>query len=132
INYMSYDCCRAQDSLNPCTHADIIVLAHEDECAQAPHMNNPYWYAHIISIFHTTVKYCGMDSTNTCPQCIDFLWVCWYAHDAQHKSGWHAKHLHHISFFNVNNDPDNAFGFLDPCQVIQGVHLIPAFMYGGT
>ncbi|KIO08767.1 hypothetical protein M404DRAFT_133050, partial [Pisolithus tinctorius Marx 270] len=82
INYTSYNCCRAQDSLNPHTHADIMVLAHEDECLDqdglAPH---PYWYAHIIGIFHTTVRYCGMDSTNTSPQCIDFLWVRWYARD---------------------------------------------------
>ncbi|KIN94465.1 hypothetical protein M404DRAFT_35030 [Pisolithus tinctorius Marx 270] len=98
------------DSLNPHMHADIMVLAHEDECLDqdglAPH---PY-----------------------CPQCIDFLWVHWYAHDAQHKSGWNTKCLHRIGFFNANDDPDNAFGFLDPCQVIRGVHLIPAFMYGRT
>ncbi|KIO07637.1 hypothetical protein M404DRAFT_135663, partial [Pisolithus tinctorius Marx 270] len=83
INYTSYDCHQAQDSLNPRTHADIMVLAHEDECLDqdglAPH---PYWYARIIGIFHTTVRYCGMDSMNTSPQHIDFLWVRWYARDA--------------------------------------------------
>ena len=40
-----------------------------------------------------------------------------------------------LKFGFVPDDPDagsSAFGFLDPVQVIQGVHLIPSFMEGLT
>ena len=53
VNYTTYDLCKAQDALNPCTHADIMVLAHEDE-SEGPH---PYWYARIIGVFHVNVCY---------------------------------------------------------------------------
>ncbi|KAG1897413.1 uncharacterized protein F5891DRAFT_1191849 [Suillus fuscotomentosus] len=37
VNYTTYDLQHAQDSLNPRTHADIIVLAHNQEDS------HPYW-----------------------------------------------------------------------------------------
>ncbi|KIJ06917.1 hypothetical protein PAXINDRAFT_19881 [Paxillus involutus ATCC 200175] len=42
---------RNSDSLNPRTHADVMVLAREDE---NPHPH-PYWYARIIGIFHVNI-----------------------------------------------------------------------------
>ena len=48
INYTTYDLRRAQDSLNPRTHANVMVLAHEDDAE----ISHPYWYAWIIGIFH--------------------------------------------------------------------------------
>lgn len=40
VNYTTYDVRRNQDSMNPRTHCDIMVLSHEtDEHA------HPYWYA---------------------------------------------------------------------------------------
>jgi len=38
--------------------------------------------------------------------------------------------LHRLGLF-TGNDP-GCFGFLDPDQVICGVHLIPAFAHGRT
>lgn len=55
INYTTYDLRRAQDTLNPRTHADVMVLACEDE-NEHPH---PYWYARIVGIFHLNVRYEG-------------------------------------------------------------------------
>ncbi|KAG6329626.1 hypothetical protein ID866_9463 [Astraeus odoratus] len=68
INYTTYDLRRAQDSLNPHTHSDIMVLSQED--SEHPH---PYWYARIIGIFHVDVQYYGPELVHT-PRCIDFLW----------------------------------------------------------
>ncbi|TFY74912.1 hypothetical protein EWM64_g9103 [Hericium alpestre] len=42
VNYTSYDLRRQQDSINPHTRADIMVLAYEDDDEGSPH---PYWYA---------------------------------------------------------------------------------------
>ena len=59
---------------------------------------------------------------------MDILWVRWYGKDNQHESRWQAKQLPCIGFVPAS-DPD-AFGFLDPLDVIRAVHLIPAFAYG--
>ncbi|THH23073.1 hypothetical protein EUX98_g8103 [Antrodiella citrinella] len=48
INYTTYDVRRAQDSLNPRTHSDIMMLAHEDN----DNGRSQYWYAHIVRLFH--------------------------------------------------------------------------------
>ena len=42
VNYTTYDMRRDQDSLNPRTQADVMLLAHEDLTARNSH---PYWYA---------------------------------------------------------------------------------------
>ena len=48
INDTTYDMRREQDSLNPCTHANVMVLSQEDDPSA-----HPYWYARIIGIYHT-------------------------------------------------------------------------------
>ena len=122
INYTTYDLRRAQDSLNPRTHANVMVLAHEDDAE----ISHPYWYARIIGIFHAFVNHHSSPE----PVHMDFLWVRWYGRDVGHRAGWNIKHLHRVGFVD-GNDP-LAFGFLDPSLIIRGCHLIPAFAHGRT
>ncbi|KAG2336862.1 hypothetical protein BDR05DRAFT_978682 [Suillus weaverae] len=112
INYTTYDLHWAQDSLNPHVHADIMVLAYEESQPSklAPH---PYWYARIVGILHVYH--------------IDFLWVCWFCQDSNHNSGWAVRRLHWIGFFDAHQVGAEAFGLVDPQQVIRAVHLIPAY-----
>lgn len=124
VNYTTYDLRRAQDSLNPRTQADVMVLAHEDE-SENPH---PYWYAQIIGVFHVMVRHTGPESQSSVPQRMDLLWVHWLGRDMTYPSGWAAKRLPCVGF--LNDDNPSAFGFIDPRHVIHGVHLIPAFAYG--
>jgi len=57
INFMTYDMWQEQDSINPRTeHQDIIVLAHEDASCEEYH---PYWYACVVEIFHADVYHIG-------------------------------------------------------------------------
>jgi hypothetical protein len=132
INYTTYDLRRDQDSLNPRTNADVLLLAHEDDNNSDGH---PYWYARIISIFHALVIHTGEHSNSNVLQQMDFLWVQWFGRDPgteQHPytAGWKAKRLERVGF--ISSDDPGAFGFLDPQHVIRGVHLIPAFKYGHT
>jgi hypothetical protein len=62
---------------------------------------------------------------------MDVLWVRWFGLDADAPGGWSKKCLHGISFIPWD-EPGAAFGFLDPAQVIRGVHLIPDFSWGRT
>jgi hypothetical protein len=126
VNYTTYDLRRAQDSLNPRTHVDVMVLSHEDEEDES--RQHPYWYARIIGIFHVNIRHTGPESKSMVPQKMDFLWVRWFGRDLSYAAGWEAKRLHRLGFLS-HEDPD-AFGFLDPAGVIRGVHIIPAFAHG--
>ncbi|KAF8193727.1 hypothetical protein BJ912DRAFT_901526 [Pholiota molesta] len=127
INYTTYDMQRDQDSLNPRTHANIMLMSRDDS-------EHPYWYARIIGIFHAVVQHSSMAESAT----MDFLWVRWYGADPtqQSRSGWKARRLPRIGFVRHEVDEETglspSFGFVDPAHVIRGVHLVPAFNHGST
>ncbi|KIM63149.1 hypothetical protein SCLCIDRAFT_24518 [Scleroderma citrinum Foug A] len=125
INYTMYDLRWAQDLLNPRMHSDVMVLSHED--TENPH---PYWYAWIIGIFHVDVRYRGPEIPDHAPKRIDLLWVRWFACHTHSKCGWAVCRLPQVGFYP--QDDTNAFGFIDPDDVVRGVHLIPAFRFGHT
>jgi hypothetical protein len=127
FNYTTYDMRRDQDSVNPRTHADVMVLSHEDEESN-PH---PYWYARIVGIFHFFVQLKDpSESRLTKPKKMDVLWVRWFGRNLEVKSGWAAKRLHQVGFLPASNS--DAFGFLDPHHIIRASHLIPRFARGRT
>jgi hypothetical protein len=128
INYTTYDMRCEQDSLNPRTHTDIMVLSQEPQTCEDGTLEHPYWYVRIIGIFHTQVLHMGPNSHTSEPQHIEFLWVRWFGLDQEQPSGWRAKRLHRVGF--VDGENEAAFGFLDPEQVIRAVHLMPAFHHG--
>jgi len=129
INYTSYDMHHLQDTMNPYSeHCDIMVLADEEPGTDA----HPYWYAHIIRIFHINIFHVGPDLSTSPNEAwrMDVLWVRWFGHDTNYQSGFTACHLPWIGFFNGSED--HTFGFLDPNQVIWAAHLMPAFSQGHT
>ena len=125
VNYTSYDMRRQQDSINTRTQADVMVLSQEN--ATSDHPAHPYWYARVIGIFHCMVHHHGHSSE---PKRMDFLWVRWLGLDTVAPGGWDRKCLHSVGF--IPEDDPAAFGFLDPEQIVRGVHLIPAFARGHT
>lgn len=125
INFTTYDCRRDQDTANIRTHSDIMVLANQ---AEDPENGHPYWYARVIGIFHAMVSRVG---SGTPYHQIDFLWVRWYGLDMHARSGFKARRLYQVGFLDSNDDL-NAFGFIDPLDVVRAVHLIPAFQFGKT
>ena len=123
INYTSYDMRRCQDVVHVGRpdHANVMVLGYED--GGDGHEPHPFWYARVIGIFHADVKYCGGE-----PEKMDFLWVHWYGRDVSHQSGWRARRLPRIGLLEEGNP--EAFGFLDPSDVVRASHLIPSFKFG--
>jgi len=70
INYTTYDVRCDGDTINPRTYPDIMVKSPETgQHAQ------PYWYAHVIGIFHTFVSSCHPQVTEKLICQMDFLWV---------------------------------------------------------
>lgn len=116
---------RDQDSLNARTHANIMLFAHDG----GPH---PYWYARILGVFHAIVRHPTLPD----PVSMDFVWIRWYGVDSNplnSATGWKSRRLHRVGFVpHATGDPEAspAFGFLDPMQIIRGVHILPAYDHG--
>lgn len=123
FNYTTYDIRREQDTINVNgQRRDIIIPSYEDtHNGNSPH---PYWYARVIGIFHAKVFF--RDSRS--PTIMKFLWVRWFGRDPQWTSGPSSLRLDRVGF--VPEDDPEAFGFLDPTQVIRACHLVPAFVHG--
>ncbi|KNZ76393.1 hypothetical protein J132_10503, partial [Termitomyces sp. J132] len=107
VNYTTYD----QDTLNPWQQSDVMALADNNV--------HPYWFR-IVRIFHAIVQ---LNESGHEFQQIEFLWGCWYGFNNDAKSGFAAKHCYQIGFV----EGQEAFGFVNPADVLCAVHLIPQF-----
>lgn len=121
VNYTSYDMRRNQDSINPRTHPDIMMLAPLDAV-------HPYLYARVSSIFHVNAYRLEPDAIeHPEPQLLHVLWVRWYDLDTTRPGGFDHYRPHRLKFADLHNEP---FGFISPGQVLRGVHIYPASHYG--
>ena len=111
---------REYDTVNPRTHPDIMVLSGE---ATPTH---PFWYARVLGIFHMETWL--NDGGRPAKQLLEIMWVRWLAPLQNHQSGMNHACLPKLAF--VDESDSDAFGFLNPSQVIRGAHLIPAFASG--
>ena len=118
VNYTTYDMRRNQDSINPKTHPDILMLAPS---SQLPH---PYLYGRVIGIYHVDIIHANLSPHS---QRIEFLHVRFFQVDEGFQGGFKSRRFYRLSFAKA--DDAGAFGFVDPARVIRGIHIIPAFAY---
>ncbi|KAG6913932.1 hypothetical protein DXG01_003430 [Tephrocybe rancida] len=124
INYTTYDVCQANDVIHVNTsHCNVMALNPKFK-EGSDDDGHPYIYAKVLGIFHTNVIYNGHGNANYHPHRIEFLWIRWYSLDS-HLHGWKYKRLDRLSFLPPEHD--QAFGFMDPSNVIRGSHIIPRF-----
>uniref|UniRef100_A0A8H7XVD3 Uncharacterized protein n=1 Tax=Psilocybe cubensis TaxID=181762 RepID=A0A8H7XVD3_PSICU len=121
VNYTTYDIRREQDSINPRNHCNIMTLSRDSE-ADTDH---PYSYARVLGVFDADVQYNGGKT-----QRLEFLWVRWFEVDHRFRAGWAARRLDRLKF--IHSDSPDAFGFLDPSDVLRASHIIPSFNSGMT
>jgi hypothetical protein len=122
VNYTTYDMRRNQDSINPKTHPDILMLASETS-----NTTHQYLYGRVIGIYHVEVMHA---ETAAPSQRIEFLHVRFFELDDGYEGGINSWRFHRLKFIDAD-DPD-AFGFVDPARVIRGAHIIPAFAHSTT
>jgi hypothetical protein len=120
VHYTTYDLRREYDLINPSTHSDIMVLSGETN------PKHPYWYARVLGIYHMDA-WLNIEGSHKKHE-IEVLYVRWLAPLTDHQSGMNCARLPKIAF--VEESDRDAFGFLDPGQVIRSAHLIPAFAAG--
>ena len=125
---------RAQDVINPgTTHHNIMLLADADsEDCDKEIRYHPYLYARTLGIYHANVVYVGPGMVDYQPRRLDFLWVRWYQRceltEISDILGWKSYHLDQLSFPPMASE--DAFGFVDPSDVLRSCHVIPQFAKG--
>jgi hypothetical protein len=125
VNYTTYDVRREQDVVNPKTsHRDVMVLANDSGYEDS----HAFLYARVLAIFHANVVYTGAGMTDYRPRKLEFLWVRWFQQATDTPCGWASASLDRLRFRPMAQD--DAFGFLNPADVLRGCHIIPAFSEG--
>jgi hypothetical protein len=127
INYTTYDARRAQDIVNPNTdHRDIMMLSSKDVHS----WDHEFCYARVLGIYHINVIYLESDKLDYRSHRMEFLWVQWFklAHELSSRASWVKRQLDVLELVPTR-DPD-AFGFVDPANVLRGCHIIPRFSGG--
>ncbi|KAG6821859.1 hypothetical protein H0H92_000462, partial [Tricholoma furcatifolium] len=108
INFTTYDNRRDQDTINPRTHSDIMVLSNDSSL-------HPYRYARVLGVYHTNIRFDSLRSKCRDLHTMEFLWVRWYELDGKAKAGFEAKRQFQVKFCRGTH----AFGFIDPGNVIR-------------
>ena len=103
---------------------DIMVLSAQDPDSS----HHEFDYARVIGIFHVNVIYTGPGMVDYRSRRLDFLWVRWFENldDVPASKGWETGQLDTLRFLPMSDD--DAFGFLDPSQVLRASHLIQSFV----
>jgi len=133
-----------QDIINPGTpHCNIMVLAQPDPCQSSD--EHPFLYGRVLGVFHVNVIYSGPRAVDCPSQHFDCLWVRWYDLEVKTSCNGTQKstrpcsgvaekrkvpshHLDRLSFLPW--EVEEAFGFIDPADVLRSCHIIPAFSAG--
>jgi hypothetical protein len=83
--------------------------------------SHPFLYAKVHGILHANMLYMN-GLVDPRPERMDFLWVRWFKWAGSDASSYV---LHVVSFPPVTDD--NAFGFLDPADILRSCHIIRRF-----
>ena len=117
VNYDTYDMRREQDTINPDSHADVMMLASDDS-------EHPFLYARVIGIYHL---YASRRDRASEPKLLHVLWVRWFDLDTSAPGGFERRRLHRLHWTPLE---EGAFGFVSPDEVLRACHLIPGFNLG--
>ena len=124
INYTTYDLQHEFDSINPHTdNRDIMLLSNPDSGN-----HHLFCCARVLGIFHANIIYTGPGSKDFKSRRVEFLWVQWFEVLWDCSSMWEHDILDTVRLLPM--DDQDAFGFVDPANVLRGCHIIPSFANG--
>ena len=118
INYDTYDMRRDQDSINPDSHPDIMMLAPQS-------YGHPYYYARVLSIHHV---YAGIvPADQIAPESWQQFYVCFVRWFEVDFDALRPRRPIPLRWARLDED---AFGFVNPDEVIRASHIVPVAMHG--
>ena len=81
FKFTTYNAHRIEESANPQTHTDVMVLSHKD--GVDGRSTFPYWHARIVGIYHFVVQEKTDGAAGLGPPLqMDMLFVCWFGFDS--------------------------------------------------
>lgn len=129
FHFTTYDVRRGTDIINPGTsHCNIMLLADNVDCKDGFSSSHHFLYARVLGVYHANVIYTGPGMRDYETRRLDFLWVRWYEIVDPKSSGWSTSTLDSVCFPPLHGD--DAFGFVDPKDVLRGCHIMPNFAKG--
>lgn len=123
VYYTAYNTRREMDSVNPRDKPEIMISRFDRQADE-----HPYDYARVLGIFHADINYFQFGKPRQTPTRFDFLWIQRYKTMIDQISAFEKKRLPKIQLYESKHP--KAFDFLDPSQVLRGIHIIPAFAEG--
>jgi hypothetical protein len=128
FNYTTYDVRRAQDIIHPDTSRCTIMVLNDPEDEES-FDQCPFTYARIIGVFHVNAILAGPAGgvVDCRPRRLEFLWVRWYR-CVSPMHAWESGKLDRVQFPPMEDE--DAFGFLDPRDVLRASHIVPVFRLG--
>ncbi|KAG6905272.1 hypothetical protein DXG01_003767 [Tephrocybe rancida] len=91
-----------------------------------------YCYARILGIYHVNAMYYGPLSRDAVAHRLDFVWVRWFemvdGHDIPVSQAWSRSSP--LGMTQLKFPPTTrreAFGFLDPNDILRACHIVPRF-----
>ena len=81
----------------------------------------------MLGIYHANVVIKSTGSQIYTPNRLEFLFVHWFTYQGTSVQ-WACLKLNSLRFLLVNSE--NAFGFVDPVNVLRGCHILPWFQGG--
>lgn len=126
VNYTTYDVRRDQDLVNGhSAHCNIMVLRQRTEASHTDNVSS-YRYGRVLGTYHVNVGYNGPGRPDYHElHKMEFLWVRWYDEVGQLETGWAHQRLGRLRFAPIEDG--DAFGIVDPDDVLRGCHIIPRF-----
>ena len=91
-----------------------------------PLTGHPFYYARILGVYHANIIFTGPESRDYESRHLEFLWVQWF--ELEDSGSWEQCSLDKGQFIPMHRT--DAFGFVDPADVLRCCHLIPAFADG--
>lgn len=120
VNYTSYDTRLESDMIKPSLHPDIMIFR-----AHGLTKTGPYDFARVLGIFHLEASYLH-NGNALARRRFDLLWIRRFQYEWEDP--FIARRCPKITFSDSRDH--KTFDFLDPVQVIRGLHLIPSFKDG--
>jgi hypothetical protein len=129
FHFTTYDVRRGSDTINPSTaRCNIMLLADNADVVDDSSTGHPFLYARVLGVYHANIVYTGPGMHDYQARRLDFLWVRWYEVVDPDTAGWSSSRLDSVRFPPMNGE--DAFGFVDPKDVLRTCHIIPNFAKG--
>jgi len=125
FNYTTYDVRRAQDVINPGTSRCNVMVLNNTQDKENPNADH-FAYARVIGIFHVNAIFAGYNWIDNRLRRLEFLWVRWYQNSSAFR--WDSFKLEQVQFPPMADE--DAFGFIDPRDVVRACHLVPRISIG--